>query len=210
MTMVRTSAGSRSWVKMSIGIASFLLLLAALASPVRAETGGSVTVTLVLRGAVVTTDNFAMFGGTASGAVGIEPVYCGQHPNAPDDSPVCAERAYEVEIDLDWQVGDTFSFNIVRCTGQGGDTCSVVYEGAATITAAPQTFTVVYDYSLGSPATPGITLPDTATPVAHADPIAPLGHVVPVAVLAVVLAIARLTLIGHTPRSRPTNRFAPG
>jgi hypothetical protein len=137
-----------------VGVLGVVALLLAIAGPAQAGTGGTITVRLVLRGEVPATDSFGLDGSTASGVVGIEPVFCGPQPNSGPATPMCAADSYEVHIDL--EVGDRLDFNVYRCVAQ---VCNqTIYEASATVTESPQTFTVVYDYSLGS----APLLPNTA------------------------------------------------
>jgi hypothetical protein len=173
-----------------------VLLLLAAAAPALAGSGGTITVRLVLRGDVPPTDSFGLGGSTASGAVGIEPVYCGPQPNSSPDTPDCEAGSYDAMFDF--ESGDRFDFSVYRCVA--GVCNQTVYEGSATVTASPQLFTVVYDYSLGA----GPLLPDTATGAE-----APLGAGAWAAVLAAVAALAWSVRRGRARSARDATGSRP-
>ena len=145
----------------SAGLAIALVLVSGTVAPVRAESNGEITLRLELRGDVPASDSFSIgIHLTNSTLTGLGGFFCGP-PDVPytQQGPVCRPGTYDVTSDL--PIGTTMEFVFARFIEYRGSAegAQVLYEGSATVSQAPQVFTVVFDYSRGG-TTPA--LPDTA------------------------------------------------
>jgi hypothetical protein len=159
---------SRSWVR--VGVHAVVLVIGLMAGTAAAAPGahaadGDVTLRLVLRGAVPATDSFTIgINVTSSSLTGLGGFFCGPPDNAPtEQGPLCSARAFDSELRL--PIGTAIDFTFARNSGDlDAPRTQVLYEGSATVSDAPQTFTVVYDYSLSGGALPDTSLRHPAQP----------------------------------------------
>jgi hypothetical protein len=150
-------------------IALFSLTLLA-ASPVAASGDGTVTFRLTIRGTPIPTDSFTLGVNADSGLIISPGVRCGPGTELYSGTHVpCAsgDNDFVVEVPIGTQLTYTYARFADYLASGGASGAQILLEGTITVSANPQTVTMVYDYSLGglpntameSPASAGWLLP---------------------------------------------------
>jgi hypothetical protein len=148
-----------------IGVIAVVALALLTASPVAGGGDGTVTFRLTLRGTPAPTDSFSLAVTADNGRIISPGVRCGPGSDLYNDSHVsCTAHDYDFVVTI--PVGTRLTYTYARyvnfLASGGAQGAQRLLEGSITVGEAPQSVTLVHDYSFGSVAGSSTTLPNTS------------------------------------------------